>query len=145
MQYANACIDINNINGNGGCVWWETNDHLFRQVSIPPSIRYFIHPFLQIILALNILCGMELNQFRPHNQQRRPLPFHSFWLLFYAQCTQSCLYVIRMCVEPRYTKLLIFALSGPINCMADILQASPHLKYGAFFTTLIQLCDCARL
>ena len=46
---------------------------------------------------------------------------------------------------PVYTKLLIFALSGPINCMADILQASPHLKYGAFFTTLIQLCDCARL
>ena len=46
---------------------------------------------------------------------------------------------------PVYTKLLIFALSGPINCMADILQASPHLKYGVFFTTFIQLCDCARL
>ena len=39
----------------------------FYEASILPSVRSSINPFLQIILALNLLCGMELNEFCPPN------------------------------------------------------------------------------
>ena len=37
----------------------------FSEASIPPSVHFAIHLFLQIILALNLQCGMELNEFHP--------------------------------------------------------------------------------
>ena len=37
----------------------------FSEASIPPRVRSSIHPFLQIILVLFLLCDIELNPFRP--------------------------------------------------------------------------------
>ena len=47
-----------------GLVWSEPDDHC-SVTSIPPIVRSYIHPFLQIIRVLN--------SYSP-NQQRRPLP-----------------------------------------------------------------------
>ena len=53
------------------------------EASILPSVCYIIHPFLQIILVLNIGCGMELNEFRPPNSRDDLcLHFCLFLLLF---------------------------------------------------------------
>ena len=48
-------------------VWCDVNLMIihFSEAFIPPSVSSSIHPFLQIILVLNLLLGMELNQFRP--------------------------------------------------------------------------------
>ena len=50
----------------------------FSGASIPPSVRSSIHPFLQIILVLNLQCAMHnahvIESFSSPNQQRRPLP-----------------------------------------------------------------------
>ena len=41
---------------------------------ILPSVRSSIHPYIQIIMVVNLQCGMELNEFRPPEQQWRPSP-----------------------------------------------------------------------
>ena len=39
----------------------------FSEASILSSVRSSIHPLLQIILVLNLQCGMEQNEYRPPN------------------------------------------------------------------------------
>ena len=50
-------------------VWCGVNQKIvhFSEAFIPPSVHSFIHPFLQIILVLNMWWGMEFNQFRSPN------------------------------------------------------------------------------
>ena len=55
---------------SGNLLRCEPDDHHFSKASIPTSSSN--HPFPQIILVLQ--CGMELNQFHPPDQQRRPFP-----------------------------------------------------------------------
>ena len=57
-------------------VWCGVNQMIIHlsEASILPSVRSSIHPFLQIILVLNLQCGMALNEFCP--------PSISLWLLF---------------------------------------------------------------
>ena len=53
----------------GGLVWCPSihpSIHI-TESSIPPSVRCSIYPFLQIILVLNLLCGLKFNQVRPPN------------------------------------------------------------------------------
>ena len=43
-----------------GLVWCEPDDHpFFWSIHILPSISYSIHPFLQIVQVLKLLCGTE--------------------------------------------------------------------------------------
>ena len=42
--------------------WCEPDDHPFSKASILTSVLSSIHHFLQIILVLNLLCGMEFNK-----------------------------------------------------------------------------------
>ena len=49
----------------GGLVCRELENHSFFKASIPTRSFYSIHPFLQIILVVNLLCGKELNEFNP--------------------------------------------------------------------------------
>ena len=42
----------------------QCGDHPLFQASTSPSNRYFVHPFLQIILVENSQCGKEMIQFR---------------------------------------------------------------------------------
>ena len=52
--------------GVGALMWCEPDDHPFSEASmLPKRVCSSIHPFLLIILVSNLLCGMELNQFRP--------------------------------------------------------------------------------
>ena len=46
----------------------------FSEASIVPIVHSSIHPFLQIILVLNLKCGMELSEFRPPNSSYDLLP-----------------------------------------------------------------------
>ena len=50
-------------------VWCGVNQMIihFSEASILPSVRSSFHPFLEIFLVLNLLCGMELNEFCPPN------------------------------------------------------------------------------
>ena len=43
-----------------------------------------IHPFLQIILVLNLCCGMELNEFRPPNSSDDLCALSSVCFFFFA-------------------------------------------------------------
>ena len=86
--------------------------HIFKS-SIPPSSRYYIHPFLQIILVQNSYCGKEMNQFLPPSNSTA-LAFSS--VFFPVQCLEDkeytiCLLQIRklaQCLEDKeYTIFLL--------------------------------------
>ena len=57
-------------------VWCGVNQMIihFSAASILPWVRSSFHPFLQIILVLNLKCGMELSEFRPPNSSYDLLP-----------------------------------------------------------------------
>ena len=53
--------------GRRSLVCCEPDDHSFLEAFILSSVCSSIHPFLQIILVLNLQCGKELNEFRTPN------------------------------------------------------------------------------
>ena len=54
-------------------VWYGVNQMIihFTEASILPSVHSSINHFLQIILVLNLLCGVEWNEFRPSKSMQR--------------------------------------------------------------------------
>ena len=59
--------NVINFAGYSKCVWCGVNQMIihFSEASILPSVCSSICPFLQIILQLNLKCGMKLNEFWP--------------------------------------------------------------------------------
>ena len=65
---------------------WECDDLLWNGwSSIPPRGRSYIHPFLQIILVINLLWSMELNQ----QPATTTFVFSSVWFFFYVSISPS--------------------------------------------------------
>ena len=58
-------FQITSILDIGGLVWCELEDHLFSEASISQSVYFSIHPFLHIILVLNLYRCMKLNLTAP--------------------------------------------------------------------------------
>ena len=71
--------------GVGALMRCEPDDHPFSEASmLPKRVCSSIHPFLLIILVSNLLCGMELNQFRPP-KVATTFAFSSVCSFFYAE------------------------------------------------------------